>query len=589
MIDIKKIKSPSDIKKLSDDELRQVAAQMRTAILQWVSNVGGHVGPNLGVVEATLALYQVFDAPKDKIVWDVSHQDLAHKMITGRMKYFTDPWLYHSISEYTEPNESEYDLFYAGHTSPSISLAAGLAKARDMQHQDNAVIAFIGDGSLSGGVAFEGLDAAATLKSNFIVVVNDNQMAIAENHGSIYDNLQLLRDTNGTASDNFFKALGYEYIYVKEGNDIPSLRDAFKKAQAYQGPIVVHINTQKGQGYDLAEEYRERFHWSVPFDLENGNPKFNMASPTYSSLTRDMLINLIKSDPKTLVINPATPGSFGFSPKIREEAGSQFWDVGIAEQCAGSVAAAAAKGGVKPILAVETSFLQRALDQLIEDLSLDKLPATILLLDAGVDGIPDATHLGIWDMVMMANIPNLIYLGPTNAEEYQSMLTWAHEQTEHPVAIRVPTMDLTHAADDVDKDYSDINKYKVVKRGSRVAIVGASNMFGVAEKAIKLLSDKGIDATLINPRFLSGVDENLMLSLEKDHELLITLEDTSLEGGLGEKIARVLGPTNIKVLCLGLKKEFIDCYKASDILYTASLTPEKVAERALDLLSKQHI
>lgn len=581
MINLQDIHSPEDIKNLSDGELRELASEMRAAILDWVSATGGHVGPNLGVVEATIALYQVMDAPKDKIVWDVSHQDVAHKMLTGRMRFFTTPELYATLSEYSVPGESEYDLFYGGHTSPSISLAAGLAKARDMRGEDHAVVAFIGDGSLSGGVAFEGLDAAAELGTNFIVIVNDNQMAIAENHGSLYENLRLLRETNGTAKDNFFRSLGYDYIYVKEGNDIPALREAFTRAKASKRPIVVHINTQKGQGYDLAEEYRERFHWSVPFNLENGDARRNRTgNPSYSELTGEQLQSLIAADPMTLVINPATPGSFAFGPEERERVGGQFWDVGIAEQCAVSAAAAAAKGGVKPIMVVEASFLQRALDQLIEDLSLDNLPATLLVLDAGVYGIPDATHLGFWDMAMLSNIPNLVYLGPTNAEEYRAMLAWAHGQRERPVAIRVPAGPVRHAKGQVDTDYSDINKYKVVSRGSGVAIIAASNTMALAEKAAKLLRAEGIKPTIINPRFLSGVDEKLLLGLQKKHHTVITLEDSSLEGGLGEKIARVLGPSPLRVHCLGLKKSFLDRYEAPKLMEACGLTPENIASIA---------
>ncbi len=578
------IKSPADIKNLDTTTLNDLARQMREGILGWVSTVGGHVGPNLGVVEATIALYRVFDAPTDKIVWDVSHQDVAHKMLTGRVKYFTDPAFYGKIGEYTDPNESPYDLFYAGHTSPSITLAAGLAKARDMQGEHHAVVAFIGDGSLSGGVAFEGLDTGATLGTNFIVVVNDNQMAIAEDHGSIYENLQLLRETNGTAADNYFKTLGYDYIYVKEGNDIDALTDAFKRAKASTGPIVVHINTQKGQGYAPAEEYRERFHWSVPFDTANGQPKHNSEAPSYTSVTRDTLLGYIKSDPQTLVVNPATPGSIGFTPSVRREAGKQFWDVGIAEQCGVSVVSGAAKGGVKPILAVESSFLQRALDQLIEDLSLDNLPATLVVLDAGIYGIPDASHLGIWDMVMLSNIPNLVYLGPTNVEEYVAMLNWAHNQQQHPVAIRVPTTELRHATGQVDPDYSDLNRYKVERQGSEVAIIGASNMLANALEAADLLKEKGINATVINPRFLSGVDTELLHSLEADHRVVITLEDSSLEGGLGEKIARELGPTSLKVKCLGIAKKFYDLYDADSVIAQCGLTPRQVADTALSLL-----
>lgn len=578
------ISSPAYIKALDTEQLNDLASQIRTAILDWVSTDGGHVGPNLGVVEATLALYRVFDVPDDKIVWDVSHQDVAHKILTGRAKYYTDPAFYGKIGEYTNPNESPYDLFYAGHTSPSISLAAGLAKARDLRGEDYAVVAFIGDGSLSGGVAFEGLDAAATLGTNFIVIVNDNQMAIAEDHGSLYDNLRLLRETNGTADDNFFKTLGYDYIYVKEGNDIDALTAAFRKAKASQGPIVIHINTQKGEGYAPAEEYRERFHWSVPFDLQNGEPKYNRTSPNYTTVTRDALMGYIENDATTLVVNPATPASFGFTPEVRQKAGRQFWDVGIAEQCGVSIASGAAKGGVKPIIVVETSFLQRAFDQLVEDLSLDNLPATLLVLDAGVYGIPDATHLGFWDMVMLSNIPNLVYLGPTNVEEYKAMLDWAHNQTQHPVAIRVPTIKITHAEGDVDTDYSDINRYKVVRKGEEIALIGASNMFEIAIKAADILKQKGIRATVINPRFLSGVDTELLHSLEADHRVVITLEDSSLEGGLGEKIARELGPTSLRVKCLGIPKKFYDLYNAEHLLDEVGLTPDKVAEAAIALL-----
>ncbi|MCC8114479.1 MAG: 1-deoxy-D-xylulose-5-phosphate synthase [Bacteroidales bacterium] len=583
MIQLKDIKKPEDIRGLSDDELRNLAEQMREAMLKWVSTIGGHVGPNLGVVEATLAMYQVFDASKDKIVWDVSHQDVAYKMLTGRVDAFLDPKLYRSISEYTFPPEApEYDLFYAGHTSPSITLATGLAKARDLKGEKYNVVAFIGDGSLSGGVAFEGLDAAGALGTNLIVIVNDNQMAIAEDHGALYDNLRQLRETNGTADDNYFRSLGFDYLYVKEGNNLDAVRQALAKAKDSPKPIVVHIDTQKGQGYVPAERNREEFHYMPPFDLANGLPAENSDAPDYDTLTGKIAMEMIEKDPLTLVVTAATPGAFCFDEATRKRAGKQYMDVGIAEQCGVSVSAAAAKGGAKPIFVVESTFLQRALDQLIEDLSLDCLPATLLVQGTGVYGIPDVTHLGFWDEVQLSHIPNLLYLAPTSAEEYRAMVDWAHQQQNVPVAIRVPGGPYHETLVPVEPNFD--SKWQTVQKGSEVALIAMGNMLAVALEAAKLLKDQGINATVINPRFISGVDEAALLALEADHKAIVTLEDSSLSGGFGEKVARLAGPTSMRVKCLGLDKKFIDRYNVDDVLKQCNLTPEGVAATAQELL-----
>lgn len=583
MIALKDIKKPSDIKNLKDDELRDLARQMREALLQWVSTIGGHVGPNLGVVEATLAMYQVFDADKDKVVWDVSHQDVAYKMLTGRVDAFLDPKLYRSISEYTFPPEApQYDIFYGGHTSPSITLATGLAKARDLKDEKYNVIAFIGDGSLSGGVAFEGLDAAGALGTNLIVIVNDNQMAIAEDHGAIYDNLRQLRETNGTADDNIFRTFGFDYIYVKEGNDLDAVRTALKQAKDSPKPIVVHIDTQKGQGYVPAERNREEFHYMPPFDPENGLPKDNSDAPDYDDLTGKLAMEKIKEDPLTLVITAATPGAFCFDEAIRKEAGTQYMDVGIAEQCGVSVASGAAKGEVKPIFVVESTFLQRAFDQLVEDLSLDCVPATLLVQGAGVYGIPDVTHLGFWDEVQLSHIPNLLYLAPTSAQEYRAMLDWAHDQTKRPVAIRVPAGPYHESLVEVAPDFD--SKWQIVHKGNQVALIGMGNMLAVALDAAKILKDQGVIATVINPRVISDVDETALKALEADHKAIITMEDSSLSGGFGEKVARVAGPTSMKVKCLGIDKKFIDRYNADELLASSGLTPEAVAATAFTLI-----
>lgn len=459
------IHSPQDIKPLGIDDLKDLAKQMRAAIINYTSTIGGHVGPNLGDVEALIGVHYVFDAPKDKIVIDVSHQDFVHKMLTGRAQYYLDKSMFTHIGEFTDPKESpEYDIFYAGHTSPSISLAFGLAKARSLKKNCN-IVAFIGDGSLSGGVAFEGLNNAAKLNDNFIVIVNDNQMAIAENHGSLYDNLRELRETNGQSENNYFKALGYDYIYVAEGNDLESVISALKKAKDTKKPIVVHLNTQKGEGYAPAEAHREEFHFSAPYDVADGEPLQQSNEPNYITDTRDYLLRKVKENPELLIISSATPEVFGFMEKERKACGNQYVDVAIAEQTGVSTMAGAARGGAKVIYPVMATFLQRAYDQLEQDWAMDNSPALMPVMGTGIRALTDLTHLGFWDIPMITSIPEIVYLAPTNVEEYFAMMDWALNQNEHKVAVRVPTYSYEHAKDDVDKDYSGLNKFKVVKEG----------------------------------------------------------------------------------------------------------------------------
>lgn len=572
------IKSPQDIKGLSIDELKEIAKEMRQTILDRSSAIGGHVGPNLGDVEAIIALHYVFDAPRDKIVLDVSHQDFAHKMLTGRAEGFLNPADYKSVGEYTDPKESpKYDLFYAGHTSPSISLSFGLAKARQLKHQHHNIVAFIGDGSLSGGVAFEGLDAAAKLGENFIVIVNDNQMAIAENHGGLYDNLAHLRETNGTAEDNFFKDLGFDYIYVRDGNDLQALIDAFKSVKDSTKPVVVHINTEKGLGYKPAEEFKETFHFRKPFQESTGVLKTASNQADYGSITRDFLLEKIKEIPDLLIISSATPLDFDFDAKVRQEAGVHYVDVGIAEQTGVSTMAGAARGGAKVVYPVVATFLQRAYDQLVEDWAMDKSPAVMPVWAAGVRAMTDLTHLGFWDIPMITSIPEIVYLAPTNVEEYLAMMNWALAQNRHKVAIRVPSYSVEHASGEVDKDYSDLNTFKVMKKGKKVAIIAVGDYFAKAEAVCKLLKEKGIKATLINPRFISGVDKALIKSLEKDHKLVVTLEDGSIEGGFGGRVAQEVGKTSMRCLTLGLKKAFVDQFNPDELEKKYGLQPQQIA------------
>lgn len=576
---IEKIKSPADIKAMSTDELRQAASQMRDAVLLRTSLFSGHVGPNLGDIEAVIAMHYVFDAPKDKLVLDVSHQDFPHKMITGRVNGFINPDDFPKVGEYTDPTESpDYDIFYAGHTSPSISLCAGLARARDIKGEKYNVVAFIGDGALSGGEAFEGLNVAGGMKTNLIVIVNDNQMAIAENHGGIYDNLRELRETNGTATCNLFRAFGFDYIYVAEGNDIEKVIEAYRKVKDSDHPVVVHVNTQKGEGYAPAERERERFHWSVPFDLATGDPKVFASKPNYADILCDFIMEKHRTEPKLLVVSSATPDSFGLTSENRAILGEHFLDTNIAEQTAVAVMAGAARNGAKVIYPVVSSFLQRAYDQLMEDWAMDESPALMVVDSTGVKGIPDLTHLGFWDIPMISSIPDIVYLAPTNAEEFRAMLEWGFFQNEHKVAVRIPTYSFQHADGPVDADYSDLNKFKIVKEGKDVAVIAAGDYMVKGKEVVRLLADKGIDATLINPRFVSGVDEDMIRGLAASHKLVVTIEDGSVEGGFGQRVASAVGPTGMKCLNFGLAKRFEDRYNMADLEKANSLEPAQIAD-----------
>lgn len=578
---IEKVNSPADVKKLSVSEMNGLGGEIRQVLLNKLSSHGGHVGPNLGMVEATIALHYVFDSPTDKIVYDVSHQSYNHKILTGRRAAFMNADEYDEVSGYSEPSESEHDFFVIGHTSTSVSLASGLAKARDLKGETGNVIAVIGDGSLSGGEAFEGLNVGAELGTNFIVIVNDNQMSIAENHGGLYRNLQQLRETEGQAPCNYFKAMGYDYLYVKDGNDVEQLIEAFREVKDKKHPVVVHINTLKGKGYKLTEEQKERFHYSVPFDLETGNLTGEPGEDEdYADLTADYLLQEMKKDPTVVGITAGTPTVFGFTPERRKEAGRQFIDMGIAEEQAVAMASAIAAGGGKPVFGVYSTFIQRAYDQLSQDLCINNNPALILVFWGSLSSMNDVTHLCLFDIPVIGNIPNMVYLAPTCREEYMAMLEWGIRQTEHPVAIRVPANGVVRRNVEPEKDYGKtLNRYEVSHRGEKVAILGLGSFYQLGEAvAARLKEEKGVDATLVNPRYITGVDEALLDDLKRDHTLVITLEDGVLDGGFGEKIARYYGPSDMKVLNYGVKKEFIDRYDVEEQLKKNRLTVPQIVE-----------
>lgn len=583
---LERINGPEDVKKLNTAQLKVLANEVRQALLEKLSRHGGHLGPNLGMVEAIISLHAVFDSPKDKIIFDVSHQSYVHKMLTGRKDAFLFPEHYDDVTGYTNPRESIHDCFTVGHTSTSVSLACGLAKARDLKGEKNNVIAVIGDGSLSGGEALEGLNVAAELKSNLIIIVNDNEMSIAENHGGLYQNLQLLRQTNGSAECNLFRAMGLEYLYVAGGNDISALSEAFTQVKDTCRPTVVHIHTQKGKGYAPAEANRESWHYSGPFVLETGKPRYPLETEEdYSSITADFLLKKMKEDSAVTAITAGTPTVMGFTKEKRQEAGSQFIDVGIAEQTAVALASGIAAGGGKPVFGVYSSFIQRTFDQLSQDLCIDKTPATLIVFEGSVYGMSDVTHLGLQDIPMMSNIPNLVYLAPTDREEYLAMLAWSLEQTEHPVAIRVPGGRMLSSGSAFFWDDKKTDHWATAQSGSGAAIIGLGTFYTLAlEAAEELKKTAGIQPTVIKPHSITDSDITLLNSLKKDHRVIVTLEDGFLDGGFGEKIARFYGSTDIKVLNFGIKKGFLDRYDIQTVLRENRLTAPQIAQSILELM-----
>lgn len=577
---IEKINGPEDVKKLNIEEMTALAEEMRHALLKRASIHGGHFGPNFGMVEAIIALHYVFESPKDKMVFDVSHQTYPHKMLTGRKDAYLYEEHYDDVTGYSCPQESEHDHFTIGHTSTSVSLACGLAKARDLRGESANVIAIIGDGSLSGGEALEGMDFAAELDSNMIIVVNDNDMSIAENHGGLYSNLKLLRETNGQAECNLFKAMGLDYVYVDHGNDLRELIGAFKQVKDSKKPVVVHINTLKGKGYKPAEEHKEEWHWHLPFDIETGKSNFPEVED-YSSVTCEYLIEKMKKDPTVVTITSGTPTILGFTQEKRKQAGRQFVDVGIAEETAVALASGIAKGGGKPVYGVYSSFIQRTYDQISQDLCIDGNPATIVVYTGSVFGMTDVTHLGLQDIPMLSNIPGLVYLAPTTKEEYLSMLDWSVEQKEMPVAIKLPGGDMISDGREVKKDWSQLNTYEVTEKGSKIALIGLGTFYSLALQTAEMLEKKGIHATVINPYYITGLDEGLLEKLKVDHDTVVTLEDGILNGGFGEKIARFYGSSDMKVYNYGLKKEFLDRYDVNEVLKENHLTAEQIVNDVL--------
>ena len=575
---LKKINSPKDLKALSLEELKQLSTETREILLKKLSQTGGHIAPNLGMVEITIAMHYVFNSPIDKIVYDVSHQSYVHKILTGRKHAFLNPENYQCVTGYTNQKESEHDFFTVGHTSTSVSLACGLAKARDLKEDKENIIAVIGDGSLSGGEAYEGLNNVAEMGTNMIVIINDNDMSIAENHGGLYNNLKLLRETKGQAECNFFKAIGFDYIYVDDGHDIENLIKVFENIKDINHSIVVHIKTIKGKGYAPAEKDKETWHYGMPFDLETGESKFQFGE-NYGDLTAEYLLKKMAEDKEVVAITSGTPAVFGFNQERRLQAGKQFIDVGIAEEHAVALASSLASRGIKSVYGVYSTFVQRTYDQLSQDLCINNNPALILVFGGGLTFLNDVTHLGYFDIPLMANIPNLVYLAPANKEEYFAMIDWGINQQKHPVAVRLPSLEIVSTGKEIKADFSQINKYEVTEKGEEVAIIALGDFYPLGEKVKEYLKEKtGIKATLINPRFITGIDNELLETLKTNHKVVITLENGVLDGGFGEKITRFYSTSSMKVLNFGAKKEFTDRLTAEEIYKNNHLTKEQIVE-----------
>ncbi|MFV0288501.1 MAG: 1-deoxy-D-xylulose-5-phosphate synthase [Mycoplasmatales bacterium] len=576
---LEQINQPKDLNNLNKAELNKLCQELREALLYKLSIKGGHSGPNLGVVELTVALHYVFDVPQDKIVFDVSHQTYIHKMLTGRRESFTDESKFNDVTGYTDPDESKYDFFKIGHTATSISLGHGLAKARDLKGEQGNIISVIGDGALSGGQALEGLNNVGAFKSNMIIIINDNGQSIAENHGGFYQNLQELREGNGIAKTNLFTAMGLDYKYINDGHNLELLIKELEEVKDGSKPMVLHIKTIKGKGYAPAENNHEKFHAGGPIDIETGEYRVNNVTETYTTKTRDLLVKEMQNDATVAVVTAGTPSILGFNKALREQFKEQFIDVGIAEEHAMGMVSATAKNGATPVFGVMGTFLQRVYDQISHDTAINHNTPTVLVYYGSANGLTDVTHLGIYDIAMISNIPNVVYLAPTTLEEHEAMLHYAIHQNKHLIFIRVPVAPLKEAGIKDTTDYSIINKFQMINQGTKVALIGVGNFFELASEVHQELQTKyNINATLINPKFMSGVDEELLTSLQQDHDLVITMEDGQIEGGFGPKVANFYAGTNVKVQTLGYKKEFIDRYDVNELLQASKLTKAQIID-----------
>jgi 1-deoxy-D-xylulose-5-phosphate synthase len=574
-----KVKEPADLQKLNRTELTELAEDVRRAVLNKVSQIGGHTGPNLGVVELTIALHKVFQSPVDKFVWDVSHQTYPHKILTGRKKGFEDGH-FHDITGYTSQEESEHDFFTVGHTSTSVANAMGLAKARDLTDKKGNIIAVLGDGSLSGGLALEAISNAGAYDKNFILILNDNQMSIAENHGGIYKGLAELRETKGQSTNNMFKAFGLDYKYVADGNNLDTLIALFEEVKDIDHPIVLHINTEKGHGYQPAIDMKEAFHWRSPFNLSDGSLKNTNSAKNYTRIILDYMEEKVAEGMPLVAVNGGIP-MINNLKEFAEKHPENYVDAGIAEQYVTTFGGAVAAGGARAMIFHNSTFMQRAYDQFLHDLAINKEPAVVIVKSASISG-SDKTHQGSFAIGMLSNIPDLVYLAPTSEEEVVSMLDWALTQKENPVILQIPE----HGVESHPSSLKDFSKaqYEVVQKGSEVAILALGGLFSHGQKFLTALEKVDIKATLVNPLFVAELDKESLNKLTENHKVFVTLEDGILDGGFGQKVASYLGKFGVKTLNYGADKEFNDSVAVEELYDRYHLTPELMIADILEAL-----
>lgn len=562
------INSPQDLKALRPPQLVELCQEIRQDLIERVTRTGGHIGSNLGLVEATVALHYVFDSPTDRFVFDVSHQSYVHKMLTGRYHAFMQG----TCSGYTNPQESDHDSFMVGHTSTAVSLAVGLAKGRQVMGGTERIVAVLGDGSLSGGEAYEGLSNAATIAGNLIILFNDNEMSIAENHGGIYRGLAALRRTGGQSEPNLFHALGLDYMYVEEGNDVMALIRALQSVRDIDHPIVVHIHTHKGLGLEWADSEQERSHWIPPAGTQPP------AEPTVTEQVAAQLLRRVQNGENLVVLNAANPGAVGFPPAKRQAMGDRFVDVGICEEHAVAMASGIAKRGAKAVWLVLSSFVQRTYDQLLQDLALNGTHAVVVVLGGGMTK-SDPTHAGLYDISMIGNIPGLTCLAPCSQEAVQSALNWALDEATGPVVIRAEA-DLPHRK-------TEAIGWQALRRGGKVALLGLGGMTTVAKSASDALMKADIISTVVACDCYSGVDESMLDELlDEGVTLFVTLENGILAGGFGEKVAAYLADKDCKVLLRGAPKAFVDRRTREEQLRAYGMDDLQLVFSIVDALDK---
>lgn len=569
---LNKIKSPADLKKLSIPQMEKLAQEIRTLILEKDAAEGGHLGPDLGIVEMTIAYHYVFNAPKDKIIWDVSHQTYPHKMLTGRAYAWLDPDKYQDVTPYTNPDESPYDYYSIGHTSTSIALATGMAKARDLMGKRENIMALIGDGSMTGGLAYEGLNNAALEKHNLVITLNDNQMAIDKNVGGLVTALKKLRASNGQTKENPFTAMGFDYRYVADGNSIKDMIAAFKAVKDVDHPVLLHINTLKGKGYEPAIEHEEAHHWVMPFDLKTDKPLAPAPTgPSANSVAMDVMKEHIENGEKIMAINAAIPGVFGLD-EIKEKYSHNYKDVGIAEQESVAFAAGMAKEGAVPVLFENSTFLQRAFDQLSHDVAANNLPIVMMVAGGGISS-QSKTHIGVFDQVMVSNLPNWIYLAPTNLAEERAMMEWAIKQRKHPVAIKMPTITVPEKGTSTLANYDKI-KYQIKPGTKKIAVLALGDFYAHLGQP---LADK-LGATLVNPVSANILDKKALDKLADDNQIIVTVEDNILDGGFGQKVASYLGKRDLKILNYGQDRVYTDQTPVTEIYKKNHLTVTQISK-----------